>query len=190
MTPLDCFGEFWVPEMSDERLPGLLQFKPDGESSLRVMGQFGLSARTDSDNEPNSYFYNTFGVRIFGTFLLSDAITYQKECVTLEDAHLIDGDKNGMRFQFRRTLLGGHYGSNDYQHDIQLKPQNIANASVFKGCCYVHDRKFQIFDQADLESEYVKDALLILFSLRSAIQGLWKLEKKRMFKELSRQVTA
>ena len=80
--------------------------------------------------------------------------------------------------------------SNDYQHDIQLKPQNIANASVFKGCCYVHDRKFQIFDQADLESEYVKDALLILFSLRSAIQGLWRLEKKRMFKELSRQVTA
>lgn len=112
MTPLDCFGEFWVPEMSDERLPGLLQFKPDGESSLRVMGQFGLSARTDSNYEPNSYFYNTFSVRIFGTFLRSDAITYKKECVTLEDAHLIGGDKNGMRFQFRRTLLGGHYDSN------------------------------------------------------------------------------
>ena len=112
MTPLDCFGEFWVPEMSDEKLPGLLQFKPDGESSLRVMGQFGLSARTDSDNEPNSYFYNTFGVRIFGTFLRSDAITYKEEYVTLEDAHLIVGDKNGTRFRFHRILLGGHYGSN------------------------------------------------------------------------------
>ena len=112
MTPLDCFGEFWVPEMSDEKLPGLLQFKPDGETSLRVMGQFGLSARTDSDNEPNSYFYNTFGVRIFGTFLLSDAITYQKEYATLEDAHLIVGNKNETKFLFSRILLGGHYGSN------------------------------------------------------------------------------
>lgn len=79
--------------------------------------------------------------------------------------------------------------SNDLQHDIQLKPQNIANASVFRGCCYVHDQKFQPLDQADLESVYAEDALLTLFSLRSAIQCLWRLEKKRMFKEALERVS-
>lgn len=111
MTPLDCFGEFWVPEMSDEKLPGLLQFQPDGESSLRIMGQFGLSASEDSDSEPNSYFYSAFSARILGTFLRSDAINYKKEYVTLEGAHLVGEDKNGTRFIFNRILLGGHYDS-------------------------------------------------------------------------------
>lgn len=78
--------------------------------------------------------------------------------------------------------------SNDYQHDIQLKPQNIANASVFKGCCHVHDQKFWPLDKADLESVYAQDTLLTLFSLRSAIQGLWRLEKKQMFKEALERV--
>lgn len=112
MDTIDCFGEFWIPDYSDEKLPGLLTFSSEEGIALRIMGRFGYKEATASDKEYSaSYFYNNLTFRIYGTYHRADGINMELEYVTLEDAYFRSGSKNGMEFSSERLLLGGHYSS-------------------------------------------------------------------------------